>query len=177
MTEQNKRALLKLARDTIASHFDHSKVILPDAEDLQAKCGVFVSLHKDGDLRGCIGFLRGYKSVVASVVEMANSAAFQDTRFSPVRESELQSIKIEISILSEMLPVLDTSQIKVGQDGLYIQHPHGSGLLLPQVPVEWNWDLPTFLKQICRKAGLHYEAWKDKGAQLFSFTADVFSEE
>lgn len=176
MTEPLKKELLSLARRSIASRFDHCRVERPDTPEFNAKRGVFVSLHAQGELRGCIGYIQGYKSIVDSVIEMAQQAAFHDPRFLPLREQELRDLYIEISILSEMLPVADISEIEIGRDGLYIRHPHGSGLLLPQVPTEWHWDLPTFLKQICRKAGLPNGAWKDAAAQLSRFTAEVFSE-
>ncbi len=176
MTDALKQELLALARRSIASRFDHSPVENPRNPEFQPQRGVFVSLHKDGDLRGCIGYIKGYKSIADSVIEMARQAAFHDPRFRPLREQELPGLNIEISILSELLPVTDSSALRIGRDGLYIQHPHGSGLLLPQVPVEWHWDLPTFLKQLCRKAGLPDGAWKDEAAQLFRFEAEVFSE-
>lgn len=176
MTDENKKLLLQLARDVISSRFDKRRVEIPAAAELQEKRGVFVTLHSQGELRGCIGYIRAYKSLVESVAEMAQAAAFRDNRFHPLREQELPDIRIEISVLSEMIPIADTSEIVIGRDGLFLQHPYGSGLLLPQVPVEWNWDLPTYLKQICQKAGLQREAWKDEGAQLFSFSAEVFGE-
>jgi len=174
--DELKKQLLRLARDYIACRFQPGKPEKPDAPELQEKRGVFVTLHKRGELRGCIGFIEGYKSIVDSVHEMAQSAAFHDPRFPPVRKDELDELEIEISILSKMTPLKDTSEIVIGRDGLFIRHPRGSGLLLPQVPFEWNWDLDTYLKHICLKAGLHEGAWKDPGAQLFRFTADVFSE-
>lgn len=176
MTDELKKRLLQLARESIQSHFGRIHPSLPTEPELQEKRGAFVTLHKRGELRGCIGFIRGYKSIAASVAEMARAAAFDDPRFSALRQSELDEIELEISVLGDLIPIEDTGQIQIGRDGLYLQHPHGSGLLLPQVPLEWNWDLPTYLKQLCRKAGLPDTAWQDAGARLFRFEAEVFAE-
>lgn len=176
MTEDSKKLLLKLARDSIAARFAPLQLEIPDAPELQEKRGVFVTLHRDGELRGCIGYVRGYKSIVQSVAEMAQNAAFQDSRFPPLRQDELSQIQIEISILSQMTPVDSTTEIVIGRDGLLLQHPYGSGLLLPQVPIEWGWDLESYLYNICRKAGLNKGAWKDEGAKLYRFSAEVFGE-
>ena len=177
MTDELKNDLLKVARSAILNRFDGSPVILPKAEELLVKRGLFVTLYKQGKLRGCIGFIKGYKSILDSVVEMAQSAAFQDNRFSPVRAQEMPEIVIEISILSELEPVDSISNIVIGKHGLLLQHPHGSGVFLPQVAFEWNWDLKTYLQELCRKAGLHSTAWKEKEAQLYSFTSEVFAED
>ncbi|HOZ01454.1 MAG TPA: AmmeMemoRadiSam system protein A [Candidatus Syntrophosphaera sp.] len=176
MTSELKQELLQLARQSIAGHWTRHKPQRPEEPEFLKKRGVFVSLHSQGELRGCIGYIQPYKNIADSVIEMAQAAAFQDPRFTALSEKELDDVDIEISVLSEMTPVLNTSEIKIGRDGLYIKHPRGSGLLLPQVPTEWNWDLKTFLKQICRKAGLHDEAWKDEGAQLYRFEAEVFGD-
>jgi len=176
LTQRQKSMLLALARQSITSHFTGKPVTKPVDNELSVKRGVFVSLHKNGELRGCIGYITGYKDLISSIIEMAQSAAFQDNRFSPVKQNELAEIDIEISILSEMILVQDVQEIEIGRDGLFINHPYGSGLLLPQVPVEWNWDVPAFLKQICYKAGLTPGSWADDKAKLYRFTAEIFSE-
>jgi len=176
-TKEQQKALLKLARDSITSRFTGKPIPYPQDEAFRIKTGVFVTLNEKGELRGCIGYIRGYKDLVTSVAEMAQAAAFQDPRFPPVKEHELNDIRIEISVLSDLYPVKDISEIVIGRDGLMINHPYGSGLLLPQVPVEWHWDLPTFLRQLCYKAGLGPDSWKDKQAQLYRFTAEIFSED
>ncbi|MDD2332490.1 MAG: AmmeMemoRadiSam system protein A [Candidatus Cloacimonetes bacterium] len=176
MTKEQKQTLLKTARNSIATRFNSEQVSEPLDPCFQEKRGLFVSLHSHGQLRGCIGYIRGYKSIAASIMEMAKAAAFQDPRFPPVKESEIKDLEIEISILSEMERVQNPDNLVIGRDGLYLEHPYGSGLLLPQVAVEWNWDVPKFLKQICQKAGLHAKAWQDQGAILYSFTAEIFSE-
>lgn len=174
--EKQKKELLALARQAIETRFTKDVIIYPDDEAYNIQSGIFVTLHKHGELRGCIGYIKGFKDLVPSIVEMARAAAFQDPRFPKVREDELKELRIEISVLSKLLLVLDTSEIEIGRDGLLLNHPYGSGLLLPQVPVEWNWDLSTFLNQICYKAGLPAGSWKDDKAQLYRFSAEIFSE-
>ncbi len=173
---EQRKALLELARQSIASRFSKEAVIYPDDQDFQIQSGVFVSLHKHGELRGCIGYIKGFKDLVPSIIDLARSAAFQDPRFSPVRHTELPELNIEISIMSDLYPVNDVKDVLIGRDGLFLEHPMGSGLLLPQVPVEWHWDLTTFLDQICRKAGLRAGSWEDDKAKLYRFTAEIFSE-
>jgi AmmeMemoRadiSam system protein A len=174
-TQQNE--LLSLARKSIESRFTKEAIIFPEDDDYFIQRGIFVTLHKNGELRGCIGYIRGFKNLAPSISEMAQSAAFQDPRFSTLKKEELQDITIEISILSEMELVNDTNDIVIGRDGLFLNHRFGSGLLLPQVPVEWNWDLPTYLNQICIKAGIVKGSWKDEEAKLYRFSAEIFSED
>lgn len=175
-SQAQKNMLLDLARQSIVSHLTGKQILKPTDAALSIRRGVFVSLHKHGELRGCIGYIKGYKDLISSIIEMAQSAAFQDPRFKPVSPLEADDLVIEISILSELIPVSDISEIEIGRDGLYINHPYGSGLLLPQVPVEWKWDLPTFLKQLCYKAGLTPGSWSDDKAELYRFSAEIFSD-
>lgn len=173
---KQKEALLKLARDSILTHFEGKLPQMPEDELFRQKRGLFVSLHQGEELRGCIGYIKGYNTIAASVVEMARAAAFDDNRFSPIRREEMPLITIEISLLGDLIPVESHAEIQIGRDGLYLQHPYGSGLLLPQVATDWGWDVPTFLRQICQKAGLPYGILQDEQARLFRFTASVFAE-
>ncbi len=137
--------------------------------------GAFVTLKIDGHLRGCIGNVIGSQPLINSINNMAVNASINDHRFPPVSEEELEKLFYEISILSPLKLVKDPlKEIKIGKHGLIIQSSGRSGLLLPQVPVEWKWDLETFLKQVSNKAGLPAEEWKSKNARLFKFSADVF---
>lgn len=173
---KQKKELLALARQAIESRFTKEALIYPDDPAYTIQTGIFVTLHKFGELRGCIGYVKGYKDLVPSIIEMSRSAAFHDPRFASVQADEMNDIEIEISVLSEMTLIKDTDEIIIGRDGLMLNHPYGSGLLLPQVPVEWHWDLATFLNQICYKSGLPSGSWKDDKAQLYRFTAEIFSE-
>jgi AmmeMemoRadiSam system protein A len=177
LSDTQKQSLLKLARDVIHARLHHSTYTSPDDPAFAEKRGMFVTLHIFGKLRGCIGYIHAYKSILDTVKEMALAAAFRDPRFPPVQADELPDISIEISLLSPMEPVQDISEITIGRDGLYLDHPYSSGLLLPQVATEWNWDRDTFLQQVCRKAGLPDQAWQDDGAQLYRFSAEIFAEE
>lgn len=172
-TQQSE--LLCLARDAIRSRLEGFTPALPTDPAFLNKKGVFVSLHIQGELRGCIGYIIGHKSIRDSVLEMAQAAAFQDPRFPAVTLQDLELLDIEISILDDLIPIQNAADIKIGRDGLYIQHPHGSGLLLPQVAVEWRWDADEFLHQVCRKAGLPKHALQDGTARLFRFEALIFS--
>jgi len=173
-SDAQKQTLLSLARASIQAHLGGTNVVLPDDPALQKKRGIFVSLHKAGQLRGCIGYIKPYKSIVQSVAEMAVAAAFNDPRFPALRVEELDLLEIEISILSELLPIQGPQDVEIGRDGLYIAHPWGSGLLLPQVATEWHWNPDTFVREVCRKAGLSPDAWRDAQAQLYRFEAEVF---
>jgi AmmeMemoRadiSam system protein A len=175
-SKEQKQELLALARKSIESRFSKEPILYPIDEAFRVKRGVFVTLHKLGKLRGCIGYIMGYKDLVPSIIEMAKAAAFYDSRFPSVKRNELPSITIEISVLSEMTLVQSTEEIVIGRDGLYLNHRYGSGLLLPQVPVEWHWDLPTYLNQICYKAGLPIGSWKDDTAKLYRFSAEIFND-
>lgn len=176
LTPEQKKILLQLARASIATRFGAALPELPKGGVFDTRCGIFVSLHKDHELRGCIGYIQGYKPLAASVVEMAQAAAFHDPRFPSLAAAELPQLCIEISVLSELTPMASHEEPVIGRDGLYIKHPYGSGLLLPQVAVEWHWDAGTFLKEVCRKAGLPSHAFRDANSSLFRFTAEVFSE-
>lgn len=138
--------------------------------------GVFVTLKKHGELRGCIGMVRGVEPLSRSLPEMAVAAATRDPRFPSVRLNELNDIEIEISILSPMEQVVSIEEIKIGRDGLMLQRGNYSGLLLPQVPVEWNWDLDDFLKNLCLKAGLAPGSHLLPDARLWRFSAEIFQE-
>lgn len=177
MFDQNQKTqLLDFARNVIIKKLTQEPYITPNDEAFQEERGIFVTLLKDGDLRGCIGYIRPYKNILESIHDMALAAAFEDPRFPPLQEQELPRIKIEISILSPMTELKDTEAIKIGTHGLYLQHPFGSGLLLPQVAEDWGWDKKEFLKEICHKAGLPQGSYLDSAARLFSFDAEIFSE-
>lgn len=177
LNDEEKKTLLNIARKTIEEYLKSGKT--PEFkitdEKLKIKTGVFVTLKKKGELRGCIGLIKGIKPLYLGVIDMAIAAATQDPRFPPVIKNELKDIEIEISILTPFQKVEDPEKdIVVGRDGLYIMKGFYSGLLLPQVPVEWGWDRKTFLEQVCYKAGLPKDAWKT--AELYKFQAIVFGE-
>lgn len=151
------------------------------------KCGVFVTLNthcgvKYG-LRGCIGLPYPIKPLVEAIKEAAESAAFKDPRFPPVRANEMANIIIEISVLTplKIIHVDDPkdylSRVLIGRDGLIIGKGGKRGLLLPQVPVELGWSSADFLSHCCLKAGLPKDEWRKKGIEVYSFQAILFKEE
>jgi AmmeMemoRadiSam system protein A len=142
---------------------------------LAEKRGAFTTLHQDGKLRGCIGYVIPEHSLYRTVAETAHAAAFNDPRFPPVTSDEAPHLRIEISVLSPMTPI-QPEQVVVGKHGLLVSKGVHRGLLLPQVPMEWGWDRETFLAQVCRKAGLPAEAWT-QDIELKAFTAEVFGED
>lgn len=171
--------LLNLARGSIESVFKGRKLAeeVPSSENLQKKCGVFVTLTEKGILRGCIGYIEGIQPLYKAVYEMAQSAAFRDPRFPPLRESELKDLRIEISVLSPLVKIKDAEVIEVGKHGIYIRKGFCSGLLLPQVATEYKWDRITFLEQTCCKAVLEKDAWKEEDTEIYIFNAQIFHEE
>ena len=172
----DQKVLLGLARNSILVTLQKGRR-LPVVESLspllREKRGTFVTLWMEA-LRGCIGFPYPVKALAEAVQEAAVGAAFQDPRFPPVRAEELNHIEMEISVLTvpKAIPV---SQIQVGVHGLIVSRGTRSGLLLPQVAMEYHWDARTFLEQTCVKAGLPPDAWKEK-INLYAFEAQVFSE-
>jgi AmmeMemoRadiSam system protein A len=173
-SEERKR-LLRLAHQSIAAEL--YKTILdttPPSEHLAEPRGAFTTLHADGALRGCIGYIIPVHSLYQTVAETATAAAFRDPRFAPVGESELETLQIEISVLSPMAPIRP-EEVEVGRHGLLIVQDTARGLLLPQVATEWGWDRERFLSETCRKAGLAPDAWQH-GASIEAFTAEVFGE-
>lgn len=146
----------------------------PPTDTLREHLGAFVTLKLGGSLRGCIGNVQGSGELFRTVWDMARSAAFEDPRFPPLTEGEFHAVKYEISILSPLAPCPDPAQVEVGRHGLIMSRDGRSGLLLPQVPVEWGWDRETFLAQTCVKAGLPEDAWKDRDTTILWFEAVVF---
>jgi uncharacterized protein len=179
LTKEQQKKLLLLARKTIAEKLGIKvEISLPayDDEIFSEKCGAFVTIHKRGDLRGCIGYIEGVKSIPETVKDMAMSSAFKDPRFPPLSPEEFKNIDIEISVLSPIEKVTDVNDIVVGRDGLIITRGFHRGLLLPQVPVEYGWDRDTFLSHTCYKAGLPADSWKNPDTVIEKFSAQVFSE-
>lgn len=178
LTEEEKKTLLEIARKSIEEEFGRGSVDF-DREFSQAltqKCGVFVTLTIDGELRGCIGYIIGDKPLYELVYDVAKKSAFEDPRFYPLTEEELDSIEIEISVLSPPKRIHSIDEIKVGEHGLIIQKGPFHGLLLPQVATKYNWTVKEFLEHTCLKAGLSKNEWKDPQTKIEIFTADVFSE-
>ena len=190
LNKEQQKNLLKLARATIyelLKNEDYADGPGMDAFSdpvFSEKCGAFVTLHINDSLRGCIGYIQGVRPVPDTIIEMAKSSAFHDRRFSPLTLKEYEKIDIEISVLSPIEEAKGIDDIVVGRDGLIISKGGRSGLLLPQVATERNWDIFTFLENTCYKAGLPGDAWKDawketgklEGIKIEKFSAQVFGE-
>ncbi len=177
--------LVKYARAVIEGYFTSGKPEPPGSlrEVFAEKRGVFVTLHKSGGLRGCIGLPEPTHPLGLAVEKAALSAALEDPRFPDVKQDELDDIVVEVSVLThpKLVEVGDPKEymenVCVGRDGLIAEKDWARGLLLPQVPGEWGWDSEDFICHTCSKAGLPSTAWLDKGFRLYSFQAQVFSEE
>lgn len=175
LPEADKTFLLKVAREAITAHLEGRNYTPAETEETRRKSGVFVTVKVSGELRGCIGMIKSRTSLVEAVAEMAVSAASDDERFAPLKIDELEKLEIQISVLSPLEVVHRLDSIKVGRDGLMIKLDMHSGLLLPQVAVDHGWDYVEFLEQTCLKAGLPKSSYKDRSAQIYKFTAEVFS--
>lgn len=179
LAQPEKSILLTIARSTIGEYLKGKKPVMEMEDDfppsLQEYCGAFVTLHKKGQLRGCIGRLVSNSPLHETIRDMAVSAAFHDYRFMPVNEQELPEIDIEISVLSPLKKIEDITEIELGKHGILIEKGHRSGVFLPQVATETGWSKEEFLGHCSRdKAGLEWDGWKS--ANLYTFTATVFGE-
>jgi len=179
LTKDDKKRLLEIARSTILSLVSGKS--FPEVHEksagLNLKLGAFVTLHKKGELKGCIGSFTSEEPLYRVISSMSVESASHDYRFEPVKADELNDIVIEISILSEPKLIGDWRNIRLGTDGVIIRKGFSSGVFLPQVATETKWDLDTFLGQLCsQKAGLPWDCYKDPTAKIYTFQADIFSE-
>ncbi|HOW43760.1 MAG TPA: AmmeMemoRadiSam system protein A [Candidatus Aminicenantes bacterium] len=179
LSQEDKRDLLALVRQTIRQRLAGGKRAGAEPPagrpQLQEKRGVFVTLHRGDELRGCIGYPLPMKPLWEAVREMAAAAAFEDPRFPAVARGELEEIDIEISVLTVPREVAGAAQVRLGSDGIIVSRGPYRGLLLPQVPVEQGWDLEQYISYGCRKAGLPPDEWK-RGVRIETFQAVVFGE-
>ena len=178
LSKEEREALLKLVRDTVKARLDSRPLrkFEPFSEVLKEPRGAFVTLHKHGNLRGCIGYVEAIKPLWQSVQDMAIAAAFQDPRFPSLQANEYDDIDIEISVMSPIRKISNIDEIKVGKHGIIIKKGFNQGLLLPQVATEQGWDRDTFLENTCYKAGLDGDCWGKPDTEIYIFSAEVFSE-
>lgn len=169
--------LLRIARETLRLAVEEGRTYEPPeptSPGLLEERGVFVTLKKRGQLRGCIGYVLPTKPLYLAVRDMAINSALRDPRFPPVAPEELADLYVEISVMTLLQPVADPNEIVVGEDGLVIEARGQSGLLLPQVAPEQGWDRQRFLEGICMKAGLPPDAYTWEDAKLHKFQAHIF---
>ena len=178
LTAKEKKTLLNIAKTAIAARVNSEAIpgLSVDSETLREKRGAFVTLKKQGHLRGCIGYIKPVRALGETVQEMAVAAAFHDPRFPSLKKDEVPDLTFEISVLSPLKRIKDINEIEVGKHGLYIVRGYQSGLLLPQVAVEYKWDRETFLQETCHKAGLPTQAWMDKETEIYIFSAEYFGD-
>ncbi len=179
LSEDDKKTLMHIARTTIEHKVRDKKVPAFEVNSpiLKEKRGAFVTIHKQGQLRGCIGYIEAIKPLYVTIQEMAEAAACNDRRFPPVSSEELDLLDLEISVLTPLERIQDVNEIQIGKHGILLKKGYHQGVFLPQVATEQGWDRTTFLNQICYKAGIPDEnCWKGKDAEIFVFSAEVFEE-
>ncbi|MCP5002815.1 MAG: AmmeMemoRadiSam system protein B [Planctomycetes bacterium] len=182
LTKSEQVTLLKVARETLDTYIKEKR--LPDlksekytlTQKLREKRGVFVTLNKNGNLRGCIGHIIPKKSLISAVMDNTVSSSTNDMRFSRVNEDELKEIEIDISVLSSIRKIKTPEDFILGKHGIIIRKMHASAVFLPQVATEQGWDREETLSHLCNKAGLPAFAWHDDDMEFFIFTAEVFHE-
>ena len=185
LSDQDGQLLVKTARLVVMEYLKKgNKIEL--SKDVKSrfsyKSGVFVTLNKKEDLRGCIGFPTPDRILHQSLLDAAIASSTEDPRFPPVRFEELGEITFEVTVLTPPveIKVKDPSEylkmIKIGRDGLIVKWELGTGLLLPQVPVEYGWDEEEFLGHTCEKAGAPFDYWKQKNTKILKFEGIVFKE-
>ena len=184
ISDSDGAELVEMARKAVTEILKNNSKI--NDSDFNSKfdfeSGVFVTLNKQDSLRGCIGYPIPVKKLSQGLVDAAISAATQDTRFSPVTADELDKIVFEVTVLTPPVqirvkqPSEYLTEIKVGRDGLIVENSFTSGLLLPQVPIEYDWNVEEFLEYTCQKAGLEKNAWKDSSTKISKFEGLIFKE-
>jgi len=181
---EDKKLLFELIKKTIESELFNTKIsseLLDSVKKFDIKKGVFVTLTKNNELRGCIGQIMAIMPEYEAIIEATKSAAFNDPRFPPINKTELPFLSIEISLLTplDLLKVKKSEDylklIKIGKHGIFIESKNTSGLLLPQVFTEYKVDVLEALQMTCQKAGLHINAWKDLNNKIYIFEAEIFN--
>ena len=185
ITDVDGSKLVKMARKTVTELLKNNSRINDSEFDstFGFNSGVFVTINKQNSLRGCIGFPLPVKKLSEGLIDAAIAAATEDYRFPPLSTEELDKIVFEVTVLTPPIEISAENSreylsiIKIGRDGLIVENAYTSGLLLPQVPVEYGWNVEEFLNHTCEKAGLSKDAWKDRTTKISRFEGVVFKEE
>lgn len=179
LSKEQRKKLLQIARQTMEAYVNTGKKLKFKEDDplFNREMGAFVTLHRGGQLRGCIGNIIGRAPLYLTVRDMAIQASTEDPRFPPVSASELADIDVEVSVLSEPEEIDDPEKIEMGKHGVIVRDGFRSGVYLPQVATETGWSRNEFMSSLCsQKAGLPPDAWKTGSCKVYVFTAEVFSE-
>jgi hypothetical protein len=178
LSEIDRNNILELTRQAVTEAVTQKRLLreIPENELFERPSGVFVTIHVDGKLRGCIGVIQPKEPLGESVARCAFSAALEDPRFSPVRPEELPNLEIEVSLLSA-LERIQPEHVEIGKHGLLVERGFHRGLLLPQVASEHHLGREEFLGETCHKAGLPVDAWKAPDTRIYSFTCEIVAEE
>lgn len=170
--------LFDIARDAIRHAVNHQSYTPAPREEksLNERSGCFVTIKHHQQLRGCIGNFQSRKPLYQEVAEMAMATATQDPRFAPLSATEFDEIELEITILSPLERISDPAEITIGVHGIYLENGFHRGVLLPQVATDYNWDVLTFLKQTCVKAGLSEDQWQSPQTEIYRFCGQILSE-
>ncbi len=179
ISQEEKKIILGLARKSIASIYskdDNTNNGTQESTTLNSKCGAFVTLTINSELRGCIGYITSDNPLHETIKDAAVQAALNDPRFPALTEEEFNIIEIEVSVLSEPFPMNNYDEIELGKHGLILEEMGRRSLLLPQVPIEHNMNKDRFLSAICQKGGFNPFMWKERTLNINLFTANVFSE-
>jgi AmmeMemoRadiSam system protein A len=177
---ESQRKLIELSRqalEDVVFGLEREREKVSDPYLQSREYGAFVSLHKQRELRGCIGNCTPKTRLYETVTEMTEAAASRDPRVTPVSKKELAEIRIDITVLSPLESLADPLTLEIGKHGLYVASVEKRGVLLPQVATQYGWDVKTFLEQTCVKAGLRKHAWKESGVRVSGFTALIIEEE
>jgi AmmeMemoRadiSam system protein A len=178
LSETDGKNILELTRQAVVEAVTQKRLLreIPENDLFEQHCGVFVTLHVAGKLRGCIGVIQPKEPLGENIVRCAFSAALEDPRFPPMQPEELPKLEIEVSLLS-LLERIQPQQIEIGKHGLLVEQGFRRGLLLPQVAVEHHLGREEFLSETCHKAGLPVDSWKAPDTRIYSFTCEIVSEE
>lgn len=177
LSETDRKSILELARQAVVEAVLRRKLLeeIPKTPVFEPRCGVFVTLHVGGNLRGCIGVIEAKERLGESIVRCAAGAALEDPRFQPMQPQELPGMEIEVSLLSP-LQRIRPEDVEIGKHGLLVEEGIRRGLLLPQVAVEHHLGKEQFLRETCHKAGLSLDAWKEADTRIYGFTCEILQE-
>ena len=185
LTDTDGEVLVKMARNTVKKYLETDVKVIDNEfnSKFTAKAGAFVTINKQNSLRGCIGYPLPIKKLSNAIIDAAIAAATEDPRFPPINVDEIDQIIFEVTVLSPPAEINVKnyqdylSMIKIGRDGLIVESNYKSGLLLPQVPIEYKWNVKEFLEHTCEKAGLDKHAWMDNDTKISKFEGIIFKEE